>query len=71
MIEQKTTTTTDGQIALTVEQASKALGLSRPTMLELTRRAGFPCFRVGRRILIPRRALLDWLDRQAAEGAVL
>ena len=71
MIEQKITTTTDEQIALTVEQAAQSLGISRPTMLELTRKAGFPCFRVGRRILIPRRALLDWLDRKAAEGAVL
>ena len=70
MIEQKNTPD-EQRICLTVEQASKALGLSRPTMLELTHTAGFPCFRIGRRVLIPRRALLDWLDRQAAEGARL
>lgn len=71
MIEQKITTTTGEQIALTVEQAAQSLGISRPTMLELTRKAGFPCFRVGRRILIPRQALIAWADRQATEGAAL
>ena len=59
------------RICLTVEEAARVLGISRITALKLTHTDGFPCFRVGRRILIPRRALLDWLDRQAAEGAVL
>ena len=69
MIEQKNTQ--DEQIALTVEQAAQSLGISRPTMLELTRKAGFPCFRVGRRILIPRQALIAWADERASEGATL
>ena len=70
MIEQKNTPD-EQRICLTVEQAAQSLGISRPTLLGLTHKAGFPCFRIGRRVLIPRRALLDWLDRQAAEGAVL
>lgn len=69
MIEQKNTP--DEQIALTVEQAAQSLGISRPTMLELTHKAGFPCFRVGRRILIPRQALIAWADERASEGATL
>lgn len=59
------------RICLTVEQAAQSLGISRPTMLELTHKDGFPCFRVGRRILIPKSALVTWADRQAAEGATL
>lgn len=59
------------RICLTVEQAAQSLGISRPTMLELTHKAGFPCFHVGRRILIPKSALVIWADRQAAEGATL
>lgn len=60
-----------GEICWTVEKAAKSCSVSRPTMLAMTRITGFPCFRVGRKILIPRRALMDWLDRQAAEGATL
>lgn len=59
------------KICLTVEQAAQSLGISRPTLLGLTHTAGFPCFRVGRRILIPKSALVTWADRQAAEGATL
>ena len=70
MIEQKNTPD-EQKICLTVEQAAQSLGISRITALKLTHTDGFPCFRVGRRILIPKSALVTWADRQAAEGAVL
>ena len=59
------------RICLTVEQAAQSLGISRPTLLELTHKADFPCFRIGRRILIPKNALIEWADRRAMEGATL
>lgn len=58
-------------IILTVQQAAEQMNVSRPTMLSWTHRADFPCFRVGRKILIPRQALVEWANRQAKEGSVL
>ena len=70
MTEQKSTTTGES-IILTVQEAATLMCVSRPTMLSWTHLAGFPCFRAGRKILIPRKALTEWADRQAQEGAVL
>lgn len=70
MTEQERTTAVE-TIILTVQQAADQMNVSRPTMLNWTRRADFPCFRVGRKILIPRQALVEWANRQAREGAVL
>lgn len=70
MTEQERTTAVE-TIILTVQQAADQMNVSRPTMLNWTRRADFPCFRVGRKILIPRQALVEWANIQAREGAVL
>ncbi|WP_051663455.1 helix-turn-helix domain-containing protein [Alicyclobacillus macrosporangiidus] len=51
--------------ALTVPEAAELLGVSRNKAYEMTRRPGFPCIRDGRRIIIPRDALLRWLDEEA------
>lgn len=58
-------------IILTVQQAAEQMNVSRPTLLNWTHKPDFPCFRVGRKILIPRQALVEWANRQAREGAVL
>ena len=70
MTEQERPTTGETLI-LTVQQAADQMNVSRPTMLNWTHRADFPCFRAGRKILIPRQALIEWANRQAREGAVL
>lgn len=57
------------KITLSVLEAAQAVGVSRPTMLQLVHTKGFPSFRVGRKILIPRQGLIDWVERQGAEGA--
>lgn len=59
---------TTEKICLTVEQAAEALGLCRPTVLDLTHSQSFPSFRVGKRILIPRNALVEWANQRAREG---
>jgi excisionase family DNA binding protein len=51
--------------ALTVQEAAELLGVSRGKAYEMTRRPGFPCIRDGRRIIIPRDALLRWMDEEA------
>lgn len=70
MTEQKRNITGE-TIILTVQQAAEQMGVSRPTLLNWTRLTGFPCFRVGRKILIPRKDLIDWASRQANERTVL
>ncbi len=46
------------KLTMTVEEAGKRLGISRPMAYELTKRPDFPVLRIGRRIVIP----IDGLD---------
>lgn len=50
---------TDGSssLVLTVEEAARLLGISRALAYELVARRQLPHLRLGRRIVIPRRAL--------------
>lgn len=44
-------------MAMTVEEAAKAVGISRYLAYEAVRNGDLPSVRVGRRILVPRPAL--------------
>lgn len=57
------------KLVLTIEEAAKRLGVSRPVMSNLVHREGFPAFNVGRRVYIYAKGLEDWV-RQQAGGAV-
>lgn len=60
------------KITLTVAEAAEQLGISRPTLLNWVHMSGgIPHFFAGRKILIPRQALIDWTIKQAEMGAVL
>jgi len=48
--------------------ASRLLGVGRTTIYSLVARNLLPTVRIGRCVRIPRRALLDWVDKAAAEG---
>jgi len=50
-------------LTMTVEQAAEALGISRSLAYEAVRTEELPSVRVGRRILIPRAALEEWLSK--------
>lgn len=56
------------KLTLTIEQAAKAMQVSRPTMLTLVHQSGFPSFRVGRRWIIPVAGLERWLDAQVEQA---
>ena len=58
-------------IGLTLEAAAKLAGVSAPTMLSWVNRSDFPAFRSGRRWVIPRDSLLEWMKAQAAERATI
>lgn len=49
------------QATITIEQAAQLLGLGRTAAYEAARRGEFPTRRLGRRIVVPVPALLEWL----------
>jgi excisionase family DNA binding protein len=53
------------RITLTVEEAGERLGISRTLAYELVRRGEIPSLRLGRRVVVPTRAL----DRMVESGA--
>ena len=50
------------RLTLTVEEAADLLGVSRAFAYELVSRKELPSVRLGRRLIIPRRALERLLD---------
>ena len=55
------------RLTITVEEAGKLLGISRNSAFEAARRGEIPTVRLGRRILVPRKALERLLEGQAQE----
>ena len=49
-------------LTVTVEEAAALLGISRTLAYELVGRGDLPCLRLGRRIVISRRALERMVD---------
>lgn len=56
------------RLALSVEEAGSLLGISRDLAYDLVARRELPSVRLGRRLVVPRRALVEALDRLAATG---
>lgn len=46
---------------ISIEQAAQVLGLGRTAAYEAARRGEFPTRRLGRRVVVPVPALLEWL----------
>lgn len=49
-------------LALSVEEAAELLGISKGLMYEAVRMGQIPHIRIGRRVIIPRLALLKMLE---------
>ena len=56
----------DEDLVMTVESAAKALHISRNLAYDAVRRGEIPSVRVGKRYLIPRRALERFLEQGRA-----
>ena len=56
---------------ISVDEMAKILSIARVTAYQLTKTKGFPCFYIGKRIIIPLRAFHKWADEQADCQAVL
>jgi excisionase family DNA binding protein len=49
-------------LVYSVEEAATALGIGRSLAFDLVRRGELPTVRLGRRRVIPRQLLVDWLE---------
>lgn len=56
------------RLALSVEEAGALLGISRDLAYDLVARGELPSVRLGRRLVVPRRALEEALRRLAEAG---
>lgn len=56
---------TDESVLLTVREAARLLRISRNLAYELIRQGRLPHVRLGRRILVPRFGLEQWIAREA------
>jgi excisionase family DNA binding protein len=56
------------RLALSVEEAGALLGISRDLAYDLVARRELPSVRLGRRLVVPRRALEEALGRLAEAG---
>jgi len=54
------------RLTVTVEEAARLLGISRGLAYEMARLGKLPTIRFGRRLLVPRRALLRLLEGTGA-----
>jgi len=50
---------------LTIDEAAKVMRCGKNKMYDLTRRKGFPVYRDGWRLFIPRDEMFRWLNEQA------
>ena len=55
------------KVTLTVDELATVLGVSRPTAYDLVKQKDFPSFQIGRRILIDKVGLVDWVSKQASK----
>lgn len=55
-------------LAVSLTEAARLLGVSRPTIYRYIHRTDFPAFRLGRRTLVSVDGLRDWISKQAEEG---
>lgn len=53
------------KLVISVAETAKILGISLPTAYALTYRADFPAFHIGRRALVDRAGLEQWISAQA------
>ncbi len=57
------------RLTMTVEEATAVLGISRALAYDLVARGELPSLRLGRRVVVPRRALEALVEDAGAEPA--
>jgi len=59
----------DGRLTYTLSEAASRLGISRALAYEAAQRGELPVCRIGRRVLVPRVALLRLLGQDGPPGS--
>ena len=54
-------TANNEKMVMTVEEAGRLVGVSRPTAYKLVKAGQLPAMRLGRRLIVPKAALERWL----------
>ena len=54
-------------LLLNVKQLADLLGVSDSSVYELTQEDGFPSLRIGKRIVIPKEELREWISARTKE----
>lgn len=53
------------RLMLSIDQAAEILGIGISLMYQLSRTDGFPVTKIGRRSLISKKALEEWIDKKS------
>ena len=56
---------------ISVDEMARMLSIARVTAYQLTKTSGFPCFYIGKRIIIPLQAFHKWAEEQAGQQSTL
>ena len=56
---------------ISVDEMAKMLSIARATAYQLIKTDDFPCFYIGKRIIIPLSAFNEWAVKQASDQAAL
>jgi excisionase family DNA binding protein len=62
MKSKESTSDTESKLTLTIDEAARLLGISRPLAYKMVRLHQLPSIRLGKRLLIPRKALEEMLE---------
>lgn len=65
-----TETYTDLPNILNADQLATTLGVSRARAYQLLNMSDFPTLKIGKRKLVPKDKLIDWIDRNTGGGAI-
>jgi excisionase family DNA binding protein len=51
-------------ITLSANQVAQVLGISRANAYTLVHSKGFPTIQIGKRMVVPKNKLIEWMERQ-------
>lgn len=51
-------------LALSAEDVSQVLGISRANAYALMHSKGFPTLKIGKRMTVPKDKLIEWMEKQ-------
>ena len=53
-------------ITLSANQVAQVLGISRANAYTLMHSKGFPTIQIGKRMVVPKNKLMEWMERQTS-----